>query len=180
VSLRPSSTWLGAVGLAVSVGVGVVIAWGRVRSVTVPQPAHWTAPPAVCVSGDVDHAALRDALDAWRSHGHRILRSCDGRPGITVAVDPALDDAGPSGGDPGEHTATDEMGRPSRWGTTHVVALGDVMVSAEIRLHPHAGALTLAHELGHALGYLHPVAAPTGHLMHPSSPGWDWRGLEAP
>lgn len=69
------------------------------------------------------------------------------------------------------------------WGVTRRVAdtTTGLLVSAECRMHPRAGALAYAHEiLVHARGYLHcpgPPGAPTGTLVHLHSPGWDFRGV---
>lgn len=156
-----SAILLGA-GLAVSAAIGGLVAWGRVRSVSVPRPARWATPPRIWRGSGVDREALEVAIRWWRARGHDVwIGGASDPSAILVVAQPQ-----PEG----------------RAGSTHCWATPDgaTLVRAEVSVAPGADALTLAHELGHALGYEHPVAPPSGHLMHPSRPGWDGRGLEGP
>lgn len=144
--------------------VGAVV-WGRVRTVDVPQVAVWADVPAVCAGPGVPLAALDTALEWWAERGHHATRSCDAWT-VSIDVDPTID----------QRASVEDV--TLTHGLTVLHAEGGVAVAAEIRVLPHASALVLAHELGHALGYQHPPAAPTGHLMHALRPGWDGRGLQ--
>lgn len=149
-------------GLAVSAAIAGVVAWGRVRSVTVPRPARWASAPRIWRGSGVDRARLEEAIRWWRARGHDLWIGGPSEPSaILVVAQPQ-----PEG----------RAGNTRCWATPD----GSTLVRAEVEVRPEADALTIAHELGHALGYLHPVAAPSGHLMHPSRPGWDGRGLEGP
>lgn len=160
------SAVLGLVGLAVAAAVGGVVAWGRVRTVEVPRVARWETPPEVRARPGVDLDALDEAVRWWSARGHplRIVPADESRLGgvIEVAVDRTL----PEG----------ILGLTHKW-----AAPGTRSITwAEIRVAPGADALVLAHELAHALGYEHPHAAPSGHILHPTRPGWDGRGVAGP
>lgn len=89
---------------------------------------------------------------------------------VIVAGDPTID---------GRDSA--EQATPTRHGVTHAWTTSfGLTTRADVRVLPYASALVIAHELGHVLGYEHPRAAPSGHLLHPTRPGWDGRGLEGP
>lgn len=182
ISKKTGGGILATVGGAVTAVFAGIILWGRVRDVNVPQPASWDHVPVLCASGPgVDRPALAEAIEAWRKEGHVITQSCNGATDITLIVDPLLDNsgAGPIGGAGGDvdHVNTD-AGTNTLWGSTRVQAAGDRILHADIVLHPDSTGLAYAHEIGHALGYLHPIAPPTGCLMHPSKVGWDMRGLK--
>lgn len=165
-----------SIGAALSAAILGIFAWGRVRSVDVPQPASWEHTPVVCAADGVDRPALRSAVDAWREHGHPVRLGCD-EADITLTVDPSLDtDDGGLRTDDGDGTHVLD-GVSQTWGVTRCQAVGMRLTACAIRMHPRGGALAYTHELGHALGYLHPPLCPSGHLLHPSRPGWDWRGL---
>jgi len=153
-----------AIALALSAGIGAVIGWGRVRNVEVPRPARWEDAPVVCSGPGVDSTALEEAVAWWRELGHDLQVSCDGWT-VSIDVDPTLDTRG----------SVEDLS--TTHGSTHVWTQDSVVAAAEIRIRPGVGALAIAHELGHALGYQHPAAAPSGHILHPSRPGWDGRGL---
>lgn len=152
-------------GLAVATLIGGIVVWGRVRDVEVRQVATWDRPVTVCASSGVDPDALREAVRRWRDQGHDLsisTRICD----IQVMVDASLDDR------------TSIRNRRLVRARTAVEHERGRIEHAEIRVLPDAGLLALCHELGHALGYMHPRAAPTGHLLHPHDPSLnDWRGL---
>ena len=165
------------VGATISAAFLAVIGWGQVRKVTVPQPATWGHVPTVCASGEgVDAAALRRAVTEWRDHGHPVRLDCNA-PDVLVTLDPGLEGGTDWNAEDPEH-ALDDL--PQTWGVTRCQALDGELLSCTIRVHPRAEALAYTHELGHALGYQHPPLCPSGHLMHPSRPGWDWRGLGGP
>lgn len=156
-----------AVFCVVTALAAVIVLWGRVRTVEVPHPARWEDPFVVCPGEGVASAALDEAVTWWKEMGHDLEVGCD-EWSVSVDVDPALD------------TRASVEDLAVTHGETHVWAVDGVVAAAEIRVLPGADALVLAHELGHALGYLHPLAPPSGHLLHPSRPGWDGRGLEGP
>lgn len=154
--------------VAVVVAVVGSIVWSRVRSVVVPRPARWIETPLICPGPDVSPSDLDEAVAWWRQLGHDLEVDCDGPWNVSIDLDPTLDTRDSI--DEGELVH----------GRAHVLGEGGEIDAAEILLRPGVGALAIAHELGHALGYLHPAFAPSGHLMHPSRPGWDGRGLQAP
>lgn len=110
----------------------------------------------VCVLDDtgVDIEALDQAVAWWVGLGHQVELGCPGS--VRLEADETLRELG----------------------LTHARSNQGLMVEATIRVRPKARALVIAHELGHALGYEHPPAPPSGHMMHPTRPGWDSRGLE--
>lgn len=188
MSRSRTQTALGLSGLIVTVAAGAAVVWGRVRSVEVPRRGAWgPIAPAVCVEGH--RGEVRDAIAILHDHGHDLDLlppppggACPERVGqIVVRVDPALDTAGPLGVGwvGGEIGDADEAG--VRWGSTRVWQEGDRIVRALVRLHPDSAETAATHELLHALGWDHPVAPPTGHVMHPSAAGLrDWRGVKGP
>ena len=153
-------------GLALTTLIGGFIVWGRIRDVEVPRIATWDGPVTVCGSPGVDPELLREAVDRWRDMGHDIDVStnvCD----VQVSIDESLDER------------TSFRTKKHVRARTAIEHVGGRIVHADVRLLPEAGLLALCHELGHALGYMHPRAAPTGHLLHPHDPSLDdWRGLE--
>lgn len=173
---------LGIAGLVATLVAGGAVVWGRVRSVEAPRPAAWAGTMPVCAGDGVDRVALLEAVREVEAHGFavRLLPRgpCEVADGIVaVNVDPTLDtEAGLGGGidrDPDPMSTT--------WDLTHVVAEGGRIRSATVRLHPRQDATGDVHMLLHALGWLHPVNPPTGHVLHPHDPSLrDWRGVEGP
>jgi hypothetical protein len=178
MSYPKSKAALGLAGLVTALAAGAAVVYGRVRSVDVPQPAHWPGVALVCAGDGVDRVALVEAIDALEEHEQKVRllargEDCTPRDGIVaVRVDPSLDTEAGMGGFDGDEPRI-------VWGLTHVVAEGERIRSATVRLHPRQDATGDAHELLHALGFEHPRLAPTGHILHPSNPSLrDWRGVE--
>lgn len=170
------------IGGAIAALFGAVIAWGRVRKVEPPQPAKWDHVPSVTTAPGVNMAAFREAMDRGRQAGIAMRVLPPGEPAdIMVCVDETLEDYGTDwNAEEAEHVL-DEV--PQTWGITRCTADPNTghLVGAVCRMHPRAGAIAYGHEiLVHARGYLHcpgPPGAPTGTLVHPHSPGWDFRGV---
>jgi hypothetical protein len=83
-----------------------------------------------------------------------------------VGVDPTLD----------TRDSVDDLGTTHGW--TAVAVQDSVALSAEMRVLPGSDAIVYGHELGHVLGFAHPKACPSGHILHPRRPGWDGRGVQ--
>lgn len=161
--MRYNSPWLLGAGLALTAAFAGIIGWGRVREVEVPTVGVWETIPTICVH-TVPAADVAEAVNWWRRQGRPMVVSCRDWT-VSLTEDPTVD----------LRDSVDDT--DERHGVTVVRTSRDVIVGADIRVMPGAGALLVAHELGHALGFLHPVAAPTGHIMHPHHPGWDGRGV---
>jgi hypothetical protein len=160
-------------GVATSVAVLGAVLFGRVRGVDVPRVAEPAYPVTVCVDESVPMGVAAEAVSLWVAVGHHIdiARPCtEGR--VTVSVDRVRVDlmAPPD--------ATMEGG--SAHGVTDLRHTDGRITRAAVYLHDPTDVEVLAHELGHALGYLHARWAPAGHLMAPdhSRIGRDMRGLE--
>jgi hypothetical protein len=166
MKVRPNDRRLLAAGLALSTLIAGFIAWGRVRTVEVPDHADWESVPLLCPQPGVDGAALLQAVRWWREQGHELTLSCD-QWTVWIGVDATID----------TRDSVEDIGTTHGW--TALAVQDGIARSAEVRVLPGSDALVYAHELGHVLGYAHPRAAPTGHLMHPRRPGWDGRGLAA-
>lgn len=162
--MKYNSPWLLGGGLTLTAAFLALIGWARVKDVTVPRAGVWDDVPVICARG-VSSRDVVEAVEWWRKLGHKLELSCDGWS-VSLDADPTVD----------TRASYDDVA------VTHGVTVAHVdegvVVAAEIRVLPSAGALVIAHEIGHSLGYLHPQACPTGHLMHPSRPGWDDRGLK--
>jgi hypothetical protein len=166
MNIRANDPRLLAAGLALSALVAGIIGWGRVRSVEVPRPVRWEQVPVLCAEPGVSGPDLLEAVRWWQAQGHALRVSCDA-PTVRVRLDITID----------TRDSVEDLG--TTHGLTLLRAEGARAVSAEVRVLPGGDALVYAHELGHALGYQHPRGAPTGHMLHPSRPGWDGRGLAA-
>lgn len=160
------SWWLLGGGVAAAAAVLAAAVWGRARTVEVSRPLRWPA-GEVIVCGD---GHTREAVRLWREHGHPVRHGGAGdRCDVVIDVDPTLDDR-----DSVEDGAYVH-------GRAQVLHEGGVIRAVAVRVVPGAELVVVVHEVGHSLGFAHPVAAPTGHVMHPSQPGLrDWRGLEGP
>jgi hypothetical protein len=163
--MTPRDPRLLGLGLVLSLLFGGVIAWGRVKPVKVPRVGSWEDVPVVCAGRGVDPAALDQAAVWWDSQGHELELSCE-RWTVSIDIDATLD----------TRASVDDVALTH--GVTVLHTDQAVVVAAEIRVLPGADALVIAHELGHALGLLHPRFAPSGHILHPSRPGWDGRGVQ--
>ena len=162
--------------IAVSAVFGVVFAlaslgvlYGRFRKVTVPKPRYWSTPRPLVACDPSLAAPTAEAITRLRAIGLPI--DWAGSPSmatITVRADASLDDR-----------ASVDDGAPSLHGITHSRTDADGWTfGADVRVLPWASAVVIAHELCHALGYEHPNPwPPSGHLLHPTRPGWDARGI---
>jgi len=170
--MEPNSPILLALGLFTSLSVLAAVVWGRLRRIVVPRAGKWGSDPItiwepVEFTND-DKVNLVTAIAVWVELGHRLTIGNVGTQFIGIVVDKGLDT---------RDSVEDET---VTFGRTRVTQERGQIVSATVRVLPEPSALTLAHELGHALGFLHPAGVPTGHLLHPTNPGWDTRGLEGP
>ena len=158
--------------LTLSALILVLVVWGRFRKVTVPRPRRWgvLGPRVYCASAELVEAT-EEAIGWWQERGHDVAWAAGpGSASVTIAVDRALDD----------RDSVDDI-EPSRLGLTRTWASSSgLTIRSEIGVVPGASAVVIAHELGHALGYEHPFFPPSGHLMHPTRPGWNGRGLQGP
>lgn len=170
----PSTSTTG--GLALFLGLAALAAaavvWGRFRRVVVPRPRRWgSVGPRIWISAHVRNEDVIESVRWWRSLGHDVdLSSSLQVASVIVVGDPTVDER-----------ASAEQDAPTRHGVTHSWSSASGLVTrAEIRVLPYASSLVIAHEIGHALGYEHPLAPPSGHMLHPTRPGWDSRGLVGP
>lgn len=154
------SPWLLGGAIALGTAILALVGWGQVKPVEVPWPLRWTHAPVLFAAVDSELSGpLEEALELWRKNTtHRVRLA---RPGetvdVVVHVDPALD----------------VLGRAS------VQSRAGKILTVSIAVRPRPTLPVLLQEIGHSLGYGHPIAAPSGHIMRSSDPGSrDWRGLE--
>lgn len=172
-----TSTTAGLALFLLFVGLATVaVVWGRFRRVRVPRPHRWGARgPRLWVApssdAEVDGAKLDEAIAWWQQRGHDVGWAANAQTATCeVLVDRTID-----------QRASAEQAHPTHYDLTRRwLAPSGLVIRAEIRTLPGPDALLLAHAIGHALGYEHPRAAPSGHLLHPTRPGWNGRGLEGP
>lgn len=159
-------TALGIAGGVLSAIFGGVIIWGRARRVKVPVVAVWPRIPTVGVEpGSVEPAIVEKAVAWWQRRGWDIGPVRLGTGDITIRD-----------WNPARFNGDD----PHGWCGLDLTADGDEIVSADVMV-AKPKLVHVVHELGHALGLMHPNMCPTGHPMHPREPGLrDTRGLEAP
>ncbi len=157
------SPWLFGIGIGITGVIAAVVGWGRLREVEVPRPLGWDHAPVI-VCGD--NPLLAEAVAAWRQRGHPLragTADCD----VVVTYDSTLDE---------RDSVEDGAFVHGRASLIHTPE--GIIQHVGLALLPTAGLAAHAHELGHALGYQHPRAVPSGHVMDPSGPGTkDWRGL---
>lgn len=161
------SPWLLGIGAGAAAVIAAVIGWGRARPVEVPRPLLWDhAPVVICVEDHASAVLVYEGVLLWREHGYPLLVGTTGC-NVRVEVNPALDDRDSVDDDRFVH------------GRTSLSHEGPVVYDGLIEVLPGSRLEVYVHELGHALGFQHPNAAPSGHVLHPSRPGLrDWRGLE--
>jgi len=186
-------------GYATSALVTAAIAALHAGRVVVPRVAEWEEPPDVWLDpslGDL-YLPLVRAVEQWERLGHELgALTHSGSPATGIRILPRPIDrvrvralahvSADFEDDPGAEAPEDDH---------EVDAPDGVIRSAVIYVDPlDCDALTLAHELGHALGYLHCTARlrradasrgvqvpKSGHLMHPryEESGWGTAGLDA-
>lgn len=166
--MKPNDPRLLVVGICTSIFFFGWILFARCKPVEVPMIGQWDRTPTICISEEVNADEVSVALRWWEDLGYTIAIDAHCRPGnydISLDVNPLLD----------TRDSYDDVGLTH--GNTVVSVLDKTIEVAHIDVLPGADALTIAHEFGHALGFMHPLFCPTGHIMHPHNPGWDARGI---
>jgi hypothetical protein len=186
-------------GYGTAVLVSAAIAALHAGRVVVPRVAEWEEPPDVWLHPDLHplFGPLGQAVAAWEALGHELGTTRLGGVGGHIRIEPmplgrtrALALAAVSA-----DFEDDPEASPHE--APEVDAPDGVIRRAVVYVEPDADARTLAHELGHCLGYLHCTARlgrrhaanrdvvvqvpKSGHLMHPrwEEGGWGTTGLEA-
>jgi hypothetical protein len=166
-------------GIITAVVAGAGILFGRLKKVKVPQNGTWEKPPTVRYEVPTNEDDITRAVNWWGKIGHKVkiveksppnTPLADGE--IRIRIDPAeVDRRRPPVVEDGEI-------KGGGHGVTDTTIGKDGKIQHALILLYQNDALTLAHELGHALGFGHPSNTPTGHMMNPTKPGWDdHRGL---
>ncbi len=169
--MKGNNIWLAAIGGALGLAILIFILYSQtLQTVTVSQPLGWNHTPiTIGASSDVQMESLITAVDMWKQRGYPFelcapsAVMCD----IEVSVNPLLD--------------TRDSVEDSRFthGLTTLVSRDGFLDFVTVEAIAGDDILVWAHELGHTLGYEHPVNPPTGHIMHPTRPSLnDWRGIE--
>ncbi len=198
-------------GYGTAVLISAFIAALHAGKLVVPRVAEWDSPPDVWLHRDLAHleGSFRKAIAEWEQLGHEFgqvgVLFGEG-PGINILphpIDGAIGRAAVTASFAGEDFEEDEGAPASAPSEDHheIDAPEGVIRSAVIWLDPvelvdKDAAQVIAHELGHALGYLHCTARlgrkhaehqhvvlqipKHGHLMNPvyENGGWGTTGLE--
>lgn len=170
MAIKGNAPWLGGIGVVVTVATALVIAWGRVRPVTVPLTAPPCQPLVACAAGGMSQALVVDAVGLLREHGVtvQVVPTCDAA-NVVVRVEPMLDD----------RASADDVEPRLREQTSRTWGAGNTCVAhADVAVLDGSSLTAVVHGLLHASGRDHPRAAPTGHVLDPDRPSLrDWRGI---
>jgi hypothetical protein len=193
---------LALAGYGTSLLVTAAIAALHAGRVVVPRVAEWEEAPGVWLHPDLGHlyVHLVRAVAEWEALGHDLGAVVYGGPsaGCGIRIEPRPLDRVRAGtlASAAVSAEFDEDPAPETPEDDHDIDWPEgVIRSATIYVDPlDCDARVLAHELGHALGYLHCTARlrradasrgvqvpKAGHLMHPryDEGGWSTVGLEA-
>ncbi len=166
VSLTSGSGWLGP-----TLALALILWSGAAHPAPPPEVArnfHWLVPPRVriCDQSDLSEQQVRQAMDWWTARGARFRElvvapcafSADGIPLNERAAAPDYNTI--------SIARLGQLSFNGKAGDTRWAAQGDLPLWALVVLpRGPVGALTLQHELGHALGFPHVTVR--GNIMNP-------------